>query len=741
MRSKIMCFGTFQSDRPYLERKYRQDGCDPSTGLDNETLKKNVLALADELSGQPHEVIKAKAFAYICEHVRIDVNGQDWFPAFGCWNRNDRPLSVLVDKWNAEVDAQCLKVSKLLDEQYRTGASFMYKDFDHSVPDWDAVFTLGFPGLRERARQYRKEREQRGELTSAAQAYFDGIEITYTAILKMLERFRDYAREHAAGNQRLRAEADCLDTLLHGTPTNTYEVLQLIYLYFMFGEHIDRFQVRSLGNLDRTIEPYFRRDLAEKRYTEPQIREFFAYFLMQWASINNYWGHPFYLGGTKVDGTTEVNELSYLILDVFDQLAIPTPKIQLKITTNTPTAFIDKALDMIRRGHSSIVFVGEASIRRALLGMGCTEEEARTCAITGCYEFIPLARGNGTAAGHINMLKPIELVFHNGVDPKTGIACGVPSGELTGLKTFDDFYAAYMKQLDHIIETILTCANDFEQYLHQISPSQVYSATIENSLKTAKDAFQDGSLYNTSAILNAGFATAVDALMIIKEFVYERHDVTLTEFRDILAADWVGHEKLRLKALRSKNKFGNGIDAVDELAEGIARFQANKINLRPNARNGFYIASMHSARTFIILGENTGATPDGRLAGEEMSKNISPTMGMDTNGVTALVKSVTRIDSALFPGDFPLDVMMHPTTVQGNDGLAAMRTLLMTYLDKHGIAIHFNIFDANVLLDAQKHPEKYDGLQVRVCGWNVRFNDIAKKEQDQYIKRALSISE
>jgi formate C-acetyltransferase len=327
------------------------------------------------------------------------------------------------------------------------------------------------------------------------------------------------------------------------------------------------------------------------------------------------------------------------------------------------------------------------------------------------------------------------------MDPLTGTECGIASGELSKIETFDDFYAAYIRQLDYIIESIITCADDFEQYLHEVSPAQVYSATIENSLKTAKDAFHDGSVYNISAILNAGFATAVDALMVIKEFVFEKQELSLIEFRDILKADWKGHEKLRLKVLRYKNKFGNGIEEVDAAAEGLALFLANKINLRPNARNGFYVIAMHSARAFIRLGQKTGATPDGRLAGEEMSKNISPTMGMDVNGVTALIKSVTRIDSALFPGDFALDVMMHPATVQGEDGLAAMRTLMKTYMDKHGISIQFNIFDARVLLNAQKHPEKYEGLQVRVCGWNVRFNDIDKKEQDAYIKRALSISE
>ncbi len=736
-----MKFGTFDQDKTYLWGKFKHPVFEPSTGIDNEALEKGIIDLAEKLEGQPHEFIKAKAFAYVCENVQIDVNPHDWFVGFGCWDRSKRPLNVLMNKWNCEVDAGCLKVSEQLHAQYESGTSIMWKDFDHSVPDWDAVFTLGFPGLLERARNYRKEREEKGELTDKARAYFDGIEITYTAILDMLERFWLYALENASGDERMLAVVDCLNTLIHGAPTNTYEVLQLVYLYFMFGEHIDRFQVRSLGNLDRTVMPYFKRDLEDGRFTEEQVREFFAYFLMQWASIDNYWGHPFYLGGTKADGSSEINELSYLILDVYDKLGIVTPKLQLKISDNTPVEFINKALDMIRRGHSSIVFVSEASIRRALMGYGCTEEEARTCVISGCYEFIPMAKGNGTAAGHVNMLKPIELILNNGVDPLTGIVSGIDTGPLAEIKTFDDFYAAYIRQLDHIIETIITCANDFERYLHEISPSQVYSATITNSLKTAKDAFMDGSKYNTSAILNAGFATAVDALMVIKEFVFEKQMLTLEDFRDILKSNWKGHEKLRLKALHNKNKFGNGIDTVDSLAEGIALFYANKINMRPNARNGFYIASLHSARMFIVMGDKTGATPDGRLSGEEMSKNISPTMGMDTNGVTALVKSVTRLDSAMFPGDFPLDVMMHPATVQGDEGLAAMRTLLKTYIDKHGIAVHFNIFDAKVLIDAQKHPEKYEGLQVRVCGWNVRFNDIAKKEQDVYIQRALNISE
>ena len=339
------------------------------------------------------------------------------------------------------------------------------------------------------------------------------------------------------------------------------------------------------------------------------------------------------------------------------------------------------------------------------------------------------------------MLKPVELVFHDGTDPATGYHCFCGAEKLENIRSFDDFYAAYLRYLNNIIETIVQCADSNEKYLHEINPALLYSSTIENSLKTAKDAFSRGCVYNNTSILNAGFGSAVDALAAVREFVFEKHEVTLTEFRDILDRNWEGAEKLRLKILRSPNRYGNGIASVDCYAEALGRFLGAKLNLRPNARGGFYEASGHSARTFILLGEKTGATPDGRRKGDEMSKNLSPAMGADVSGVTALIKSATTVDSADFPGDFPLDVMMHPTTVQGEEGLAAMRALIFTYMKHHGIAVHFNIFDAAVLRDAQKHPERYTGLQVRVCGWNVRFNDLCKKEQDAYIERADRIAE
>ncbi|MDD5727395.1 MAG: pyruvate formate lyase family protein, partial [Victivallales bacterium] len=534
---------------------------------------------------------------------------------------------------------------------------------------------------------------------------------------------------------------ESLEALMTREPRNLHEALHFIYLFFMFGEHIDRVQVRTLGNLDKILFKFYQDDLAAGTLSEAQVRELLACFILQWSSINNYWGHPFYLGGTRENGETQVNELTFLILDVYDKLNIHTPKIQIKLNYNTPEPLINKALDMIRRHRSSIVFVGEPAIAQVMSEWGLSPEDARTANITGCYEFVPKGRANTTQAGHVNMLKPFETIFHDGTDPASGLQCSCRcKRKLENIITFEQYYDEYLHQLDFITDTVIKCVNEFEQYLDRINPANVFSATIQSSLQWARDAFFNGCEYNLSSIVQVGFASAVDALLMIKEYVYERREVSLAELKDILDSNWRGAEKLRLKILNNGKKFGNGIDEADRLAGRLAEHLAAKVNMRPNGRNGFCLNSSHPALMFVRLGRLTGATPDGRCAGEEMSKNISPAVGTDRRGVTALLKSAASIDVKLFPGDCALDVMLHQETVKGEEGLDAMRTLLDYYLKHCGHAIQFNIFDAETLIAAQKEPEKYADLQVRICGWNVRFNTLDKQEQAAYIRRAQEIS-
>jgi formate C-acetyltransferase len=233
----------------------------------------------------------------------------------------------------------------------------------------------------------------------------------------------------------------------------------------------------------------------------------------------------------------------------------------------------------------------------------------------------------------------------------------------------------------------------------------------------------------------------VDALMAVYDLVYERKVVTLTELKIALEKNWVGYELLQRKALLCKYKYGSGDEMSNQYAAALVRKLSNVISGRRNGHGCPYLIELHSARAFIIQGEKTCATPDGRKCGEELSKNASPHLGMDREGVTALRDSATTIDTALANVGFCLDVMLHPTTVQGEAGLDVLYQVMRTYMDKGGQSVHFNIFNADTLRDAQAHPEKYENLQVRVCGWNVLWNHMSKSEQDAYILRAENIAQ
>ncbi len=227
--------------------------------------------------------------------------------------------------------------------------------------------------------------------------------------------------------------------------------------------------------------------------------------------------------------------------------------------------------------------------------------------------------------------------------------------------------------------------------------------------------------------------------MAVKEFVYDKKIVTLEILAKALAANWNGFEDLHTQIVKSPHKYGNDDEETNRYTEAMSSYFLSKVNNRPNARGGVYKAHMHSALQFVLQGKKTGATPDGRYAGDEISKNGSPSVGMDKNGVTALIKSALKARPYTYCESFCLDVMLHPSAVNGDDGLEIMKALLFTYMKNGGQSIQFNVFNADTLRDAQKHSDKYKNLQVRVCGWNVLWNNLSKDEQEAYIKRAENI--
>ncbi len=722
---------------PYNRMAYHGYDFEEATGKTDDEIREGLKILAKENETLPHPIAKAKAVKYVLDNTRIDVNEHDWFVGF--WSVNRLAKATTLDVWIEELKEKELKETyELMDDMNASYTVNIWPDFDHVVPDWDSILNLGFKGLIKRAEKYREMHRENGTLTPEMDANFDGIKIEYGAIIDIIDRFYNIAKNQT--HQKAKKQAECLKNIRDNAPSDIYEAMQVMYIYFIVSENFDNYQVRSLGNgLDNTLYRFYKNDLENGTYSHEEIKELIAYFFFQWQAIGNYWGQPFYMGGTNLDGSTKYNELSMLILDVYDELGIYNPKIQVKVNENTPNEILNKIFDMIRRGHNCFALICEPGYIKAVMSYGTTYEEALNMDIRGCYETGIRANEVTTGTGYVNVLKAIEYVFSNGYDKNINKQFGLNTGEIENFKTFDEFYRAVLLQWGNLVEMVIKSANEYEKYLGYINPSSMYSATIEGSLEKGLDAYQNGVKFNNSAILNCGFASLVDSVMAVKELVYDTKTVTLSELKSALDNDWVGYEELRTKTLKLKHKYGNGDEETDLYAESMASYFANKVNNRPNARGGVYKAIMHSAMQFVWQGQHTGATPDGRHAGDENSKNASPSVGMDKNGVTALINSVLKTKPYLYPESHCLDVMLHPSTVSGDEGLAVMKSLLMTYLKGDGMAMQINVFNTDTLKDAQLHPEKYQNLQVRVCGWNVLWNNLSKKEQDAYILRAENI--
>ena len=741
-----------KTDRYYIERKYHDPdkefnafrrmayhgiGYIEESGLDDTELLKGLEELSFKTEQLPHPVARAMAIKYVLENERLYINEHDYF--VGLYSLNRLANNTTFKKWERESRAYRAPETLQRDDDFnRSGAVIIWTDYDHVVPDWKSLMELGFLGVRERARQYSHTHRKNGTLTEEVSAFFEGIEIQYTAIIELIDRMY-----HTALKQEFEKApkiAECLKNLRNGAPTSFYEALQLIYIYFIISESIDSYQVRSLGNgLDNTLYAFYKNDLESGKITKEDAHNYLSYFLMQWSAIGNYWGQPFYMGGTNLDGSTRYNELSELILETYDELEIYNPKIQLKINENTPDNILNKAFDMVRRKNASIVFCCEPAMIKAVMGYGATYEEALNYDIRGCYETGVRANEVSSTSGYVNAAKAVEYVFTNGFDNGLNKQVGVNTGDVSRMASFEDFYFAFLKQWEYLIEQSMKITNDAERFLSFVNPSSMYSATIETSLKNGRDGYGGGVKFNNNAMLNCGFASAVDSLMAVKEFVFDKKEISLTELARVLKNNWQGYELLQAKVKKSPHKYGNNDTVADTYASAMASYFANKVNNVPNGRGGVYKAIFHSARAFVIQGEKTGALPYGRLAGEELSKNASAVPGVDKNGITALIESATKLSPSDYHESFCLDVMLHPSTVDGENGCNVFKGILMTYLKKGGQSIQFNIFNTETLRDAQKNPEKYKNLQVRVCGWNTLWNNMSKKEQDAYILRAENI--
>lgn len=705
----------FSPEKGRIEEEFKSPGL-PGTGIASEELEEELKKfLAGKTFTSPLEE-HLSAFTWLLEHCRIGVSPDDLFVTLGIWGI--KPITMLLAPGRKEyvTNRLCAGTLPVRERFEEIGGGFIFWDFAHSVPDWQRLLAKGFPGvLRDAEEAHARFREtHKDNITPEQELFFHAVKEEYRLILRLLDRILLLAEEQKCQS----ATIDALRTLRRGGAESFYEAMLLIWLFYQLSEYGDCIQTRSYGNLDLMLYERYRQDLASGRFTQEDIRQIVRNFYARVSGMKYYFGHPFYLGGTLSDGRSGFNELSLLLLEEYGKMGIYDPKIQIKISPDTPSCYIDRALDLIRSGSNSIVFVGEPCIRKSMLRLGYSAEEARNAVIKGCYEYCA-PNAVETAPIVLNMPR----IFLHWLK------------EQQEFSSFEELLGSCTVWFKRAIDLGIAIADDFEQYLSCVNPAPLFSGLSETALARGGDGYGKSARYNNSNIWFSGPVTVTDSLLMIKKYVYDRQELTLPQLRHLLEEDWKGSENFQQKVRRDPDHFGNNRPS-DVIGVSFLEGLASYINGRPNSRGGIYTTALHSADWFIKFGRSTGATPDGRSYGEEFTKNISPRQGGNFTGAPALLSSVLKLDASLFAAGFPVDIMLHPGAVSGEEGLNAMRSLLLSYIKRGGDAIHFNVFSSAMLKEAQRHPERYSDLQVRVCGWNVLWNNLSSAEQEKYLEQA-----
>lgn len=714
----------FFFQKELLNTQFIQPNWIEESGISLEELELGVASIEESVA--PRAIVKAKTLELILTKARLAVCPGDIF------QNHLMGGGLMVDqrnRWQNGVRATYLsdEYAEIYQAWRKFGAYDGMGDYGHTSPNTRLLLSVGFSGLLDQVEQ----NAARGGLTQKQQEFYESCRIVLGAMMAVADRLSKAISPYNETN------AKALANIAEGKPQNIYEAMQLLVLYFFMHEYIGGTRVRTLGRLDVLLYPFYKRDIESGTYTKEEIKEMLKFFLYKFWVAKVPFDLPFCLGGIDADGNEVTNEISYLIVEAYNELNIHSPKIHIRISDKTPKNFIKLVLSCIRSGNSSFVFINDKIGIESLIRVGITEKDARDFVPIGCYE--PAVWGvemGCTGNGGVNLAKAVELVFNNGRDHATGKMCGIETGKI---ESFEAFKAAVKKQIAYMTEKSLSYIVKIEKHYDKINPDPLLSCQYKHSVSVGVDVYEGGAKYNNSSLYLYSIASLVDSLCAVKTLVFENGQYTFDGLGEILRSNWSGNEKTRATVLHLKEKYGNNNPTADALAVEFAEFCAGLVKGRPNGRGGVFKAALFSIDHCFYIGKRTMATPDGRYAGDPLSKNLCATVGMDKNGVTALINSVTKIDHADFPTGSVLDIMLHPSAVSGEDGLEAFYGILMTYIKNGGFAMQGNIFDTRTLKDAQAHPEQYRTLQVRVCGWNAYFINLSKTEQDCFIRQAEAL--
>ena len=723
---------TFQENRPYIENEFETAKFDESTGWAWERIKQRLIALQNTPSDEPRRIFCANIYAFILDHVQLEINEHTPFSVkinIGV----DYSYFASPDDFDSEVFKK--QREKILSEKFPTEYQKMkkdrysfgtYTDFWHTVPNWDKILSAGFFGILKEA-ECARERLLSKDHEDGQIVFLDSVIICYRAILRLMQRIYDYSLRF-----NVPKFSDAIKNLSSNPPKDLYEVMLLTVLYLYF-EEIGCERGRSLGDIDRLYLPYYEKDL-NKGVPQAELDELFRYFFIHFTATKRFAEQPFTIGGCDKDGNDRSNALTMRILEIYDEMSIYDPKIHLRYHKKIRREILEKAVSMIRKGHSSICLMNDGAVFAGYERLGIPKEDAQGYVVLGCYEPVIMGLEHGEiGAAWLNMVKSVEFAINGGRDLTTehqgGVACA------TDFRDFEEFFETFLCQLGHCIDFTVDFAQRQGAFSALINPSPIYSSTFTDCLEKGLDVHEYALKYNNMGIKLFGLATVVDSLVAIKKYVFDRKEITLDGMRLALKANWEGYEELQERILRDRDKYGNNLPLPDEILTRLVRFLEKEYCGLPLTRGGKLRLGLDSINICIYMGHSTSATPDGRNAKQSVSKNLCACEGMDRGGITAYLQTLLKIDASVFLNSAPCDFILHPSAVEGKKGLQDFISLVEIFFASGGFAMQGNVFNAEMLREAQSTPEKFSTLQVRVCGWNEFFVRLDKEMQDKFIRQ------
>jgi len=574
-------------------------------------------------------------------------------------------------------------------------------------------------------------------------------------IITLADRYAAKAENLAATEKSLRRQnelrqiaAICRRVPAYA-PQSFHEALQY-YWFVHLGviTELNPWDSFNPGRLDQHLFPFYQSDLAQNHLTHERARELLQCF---WLKFNNQPAPPkvgvtaaesatytdfanINSGGLKADGSDGVNKVTYLILEVIDEMRLLQPSSNIQLSQKNPDAFLLRALQIVAKGWGQPSLFNADTVIAEMLRQGKTVEDARNGGTSGCVETGAFGKESYILTGYFNLPKVLEITLNNGRDPATGQLIGLRSGEAETWNSFDTLVQAFRSQVRHFVDIKLAGNNVIERMYAVFMPVPFLSLLIDDCIVRGKDYHDGGARYNTNYIQGVGLGTTADSLAAIKYHVFDRQTYSMQQLVNALGEDFRHQQALRQQLLHRTPRYGNDDPYADAQMVEVFESFYDAVNGRKNTKGGVYRIDLLPTTCHVYFGSMTGASADGRNAGMPLSEGISPVQGADRQGPTAVLKSAAKMDHVRTGGTL-LNMKLTPHLLQGEKGLNSLAQLVRTYFRLGGHHVQFNVVSAKTLREAQQHPDQHRDLIVRVAGYSDYFCDLSKSLQDEIIER------